>query len=472
MIRRLLLFAITGLLLFSCSKQSSENSRETSIIFDLDSILVRGSIRAVTGSSFTDYFVYRGEPMGFHYELLKAFTDYLGLDLELVMEENMEEAFGMLFSGDADLLAMGLTITPGRSNRIAFTKPIDSTFQVIVQRKPNNWHNMSSKALDDQLLRRHADLSGKSIFVQKGSVHGEELRDKHGKNILPFNLIEVPFGPESLIQLVDDGEIEYAAVDESIARVYALQYSGLDIEMKLTGFQEISWAMRKDGSEQLQNEFDQWFSSFSKTAAYAVIYRKYFSNPSSGKMLNNDYYSNRGGKVSQWDELIKEHSVLINWDWRLLASLIYQESRFFPNVVSRAGAYGLMQVMPETGKNFGIDVKASPAANLRAGTRYIKWLHKIFDPLIPEEVERTKFILASYNAGPGHILDAMRLAEKNGMDPAKWVDVEKWLQKKAEPQYYNDTIVKNGFFRGRESIAFVNQILNRYEHYKNLIREN
>ena len=116
--------------------------------------------------------------------------------------------------------------------------------------------------------------------------------------------------------------------------------------------------------------------------------------------------------------MIKMYSDRINWDWRLLASLICQESRFNPDVKSRVGAYGLMQIMPETGKNFGIDITSSPKNNIKAGARYINWLHSIFDPKIPDENERIKFILASYNAGPGHVLDAMKLAEKNGMDPA------------------------------------------------------
>ena len=126
--------------------------------------------------------------------------------------------------------------------------------------------------------------------------------------------------------------------------------------------------------------------------------------------------------------------------------------------------------MPETGKNFGIDITASPVNNIKAGVRYINWLHGIFNPLISDENERMKFILASYNAGPGHVLDAMRLAEKNGMDPQKWDgSVALWLTRKSEPKYYKDDVVTSGYFRGRESIAFVDQILKRYSHYRNVI---
>jgi membrane-bound lytic murein transglycosylase F len=171
-----------------------------------------------------------------------------------------------------------------------------------------------------------------------------------------------------------------------------------------------------------------------------------------------------------WDDLIKKASAEIGWDWRLVASVMYQESRFDPDVESWAGAYGLMQIMPKTGEKLGIDVKSSPAENVRAGVLYIKSLNSIFDDKIPDENERLKFILASYNAGPGHVLDAMKLTEKNGMDSRKWDDnVSFWLLKKAEPAYYSDTVVRNGYFRGTESVNFVTEILDRYEHYKNMI---
>lgn len=187
---------------------------------------------------------------------------------------------------------------------------------------------------------------------------------------------------------------------------------------------------------------------------------------------NHEHAFGNWGKISQYDEMIKNFSAIINWDWRLLSSLICQESRFEPNVTSEAGAYGLMQIMPVTGRNFGIDITSSPENNIKAGINYINWLHSIFDPRIPDKKERINFILAAYNAGPGHVLDAMKLAEKNGMNPQKWDgNVAVWILKKAEPQYYNDTVVKNGYFRGTESVHFVSQVLERFEHYKNIIPE-
>jgi membrane-bound lytic murein transglycosylase F len=435
--------------------------------------MVRGRLVAVTDFNSTSYFIYRGEPMGFHFELLKAFTDHLGIDLEIVTENNLEDAFDMLHTGRADLIAMGLTVNASRKEEIQFTEPFDKTRQVLVQQKPHRWKTMPPSVLEGKLLRCQIDLAGKTVYVQKGSVHAERLLSLAKEIGEEIHIIEVPFESETLIQLVDRGEIEYAVCDENIALVNATYFPDIDVKTPVSFPQNIAWGIRKTHSEQLQKELDQWIINFRKTQTFALLYAKYFKNSRSNNIVASDYYALSTGKVSPWDDLIKVYSDSIKWDWRLLASLICQESRFIPDVESRVGAYGLMQIMPETGKRFRIDITASPANNIKAGAKNINWLHGIFDPKIPDENERTKFILAAYNAGPGHILDAMKLAEKNGKDPRKWEDnVAVWLLKKSEPQYYNDTIVKNGFFKGKESIAFVNDVLERYEHYKNIIPEN
>ena len=255
--------------------------------------------------------------------------------------------------------------------------------------------------------------------------------------------------------------------------INAARFPDIDIGTRLSTHQNIAWAIRETNSDQLADELDNWIRSFRETHTFAILYSKYFRNSNSVKFFQSDYYTLNSGKVSQWDNLIKTYSATIGWDWRLLASLIYQESRFIPDVMSKVGAYGLMQVLPETGRYFGIDVTASPELNIKAGVKFIAWLHDIFDSKISDEAERKKFILAAYNAGPGHILDAMKLAEKNGMDPQVWEgSVALWVLKKSDPVYYKDSVVKHGYFKGTESVAFVSQILERYRHYRNILPAN
>jgi membrane-bound lytic murein transglycosylase F len=440
------------------------------VSFDLDSIRTRGKLIAVTDYNSTNYFIYKGEPMGFHYELLKSLSDYLAIDIEIVAENNLERSFSMLKSGEADLLAIGLTISASRKRDISFTDPLDHTRQVLVQRKPENWRSLTAEEGSRRMIRNQLGLAKKTIYVQTGSAHVERLMtlaDEIGDSI---NIIEVPYDAEKLIRHVANGDIDYTVCDENIAVVNATYFPDIDVKTPVSFPQGLAWGVRMNDSEALQSEINKWIEQYKRSGSYALLHAKYFKNSRSNTIVKSDYYALNTGKVSMYDDMIREYSDSIKWDWRLLASLICQESRFDPNVKSWAGAYGLMQIMPVTAKNFGIDITSSPENNMKAGTQYINWLHSIFDPKIPDEKERLNFILASYNAGPGHVLDAMRLAEKNGMDPRKWEgNVEIWLTKKYEPRYYNDEVVKNGYFRGTESVNFVSEVLDRFEHYKNII---
>ena len=424
----------------------------------------------MTDINSTNYFIYKGEPMGFNYELLKSFSDHIGIDLEIVTENQLERAFEMLKSGEADLLAIGLTVNSSRKKEILFTEPIDETRQVMVQRKPGNWRSLTADDLDRRLIRNQLGLAKKTIYVQEGSSHVERLHTLAAEIGDSINIIEVPYESEKLIQHVANGEIDYTVCDENIALVNAKYYPGIDVSTPVSFPQSLAWGVRKKNSDALLSELNRWIAAYKKTGSFALLHAKYFNNSRSSIIVRSDYYALNSGKVSQYDDMIRRYSASIKWDWRLLASLICQESHFNPNVESYAGAVGLMQIMPVTGRNFGIDITSSPENNMKAGIHYINWLHSIFDPKITDENERINFILASYNAGPGHVLDAMKLAEKNGMDPQKWDgNVALWLTKKSEPRYYNDIVVKNGYFRGKESVAFVAEILDRYEHYKNII---
>ena len=142
---------------------------------DLDAIRKRGKLIAVTDFNSTDYFIYKGEPMGFNYELLKSFSDFIGIDLEIIAENSIDRAFAMVQSGEADLLAFGLTAGSPESRRILFTDPVDETRQVLVQRKPRNWRKLPNDSVEKKLIRNERELAKKSVYVQEKSSHGERL---------------------------------------------------------------------------------------------------------------------------------------------------------------------------------------------------------------------------------------------------------------------------------------------------------
>jgi membrane-bound lytic murein transglycosylase F len=430
----------------------------------------RGKIIAVTDFNSTNYFIYKGEPMGFHYELLRQFSDYLDCNLEIITENDINKSFEMLRSGQADILAVDLAVLSSRKKIARFTEPICQTRQVIVQRKPDRWHTMNASEIEKRVIRNQLELAGKTVYVQVGASSFECLKNLEDEIGDTIGIVEVPFETEELISMVARGEIEYAVCDENVAIVNAGYFPQIDVATPVSFEQNLAWAIRKENSDKLEYALNTWISGFKKTNSYSLLYAKYFRNNRSPTIFSNDHYTFTSGQVSPWDKMIKSYSDSLMWDWRLLASLVCQESRFDPDVKSWAGAVGLMQILPQTGKSFGIDVKASPEENMKAGILYINYLQNFFSDKIPDSTERLKFVLGAYNAGAGNIVDAMKLARKNGKDPLKWDDnVATYLMKKSEPRYYNDPVVENGYCRGDESVNFVSQILKRYSEYKNII---
>src|SRR5690606_36819661 len=151
---------------------------------------------------------------------------------------------------------------------------------------------------------------------------------------------------ESLIRKVAHGEIEYTIADQMLARVNASYYPDLDINTPVSVAQQVAWATRMN-SPQLLEAINDWLVGIKKEATFMVIYNRYFKSPRTSAVRMRSEYSSMGGNMlSPFDSLIRQGANTLGWDWRLLASLIYQESRFLPNGESWAGAKGLMQLMP------------------------------------------------------------------------------------------------------------------------------
>lgn len=436
---------------------------------DLDRIRERGKMIVVTDYNSTNYFIYRGQPMGYQFDLLQELADYMGVKLEVTVSNNLSENFNKLRNGEVDLIASNLTVTKERKKLVDFTVPHSQACQVLIQRKPQGWQKMKQSEIENSLIRNQLDLAGKTIYVQRNSSHVARLKnlaDEIGDSI---HVVQVDEDVEMLISKVADGEIDYTVSDEHVASVNETYYPDIDAETKVSFPQNLAWAVRK-GSNAFRNEINDWLSNFKNTKRFNQIYAKYFNNHKSSEIVGSDLYAINSGKISEYDKVIKKYSKEIGWDWRLVASLIYQESRFKPNAVSWAGAYGLMQLMPLTAHKMGVEKGASPVEQIKAGTELIKWLEERFEN-IPDKSERIKFVLAAYNVGLGHVIDARNLAEKDGKNPDVWDNsVDMYLLKKSDPDFYNDPIVKYGYCRGVETYNYVSQILDRYEHYKNIIK--
>jgi membrane-bound lytic murein transglycosylase F len=454
----------------SCNQSSEEEFVSLpEVQFDLDAIVKRGYITALVDNNSTSYFIYKGQPMGYEYELLKLLASRLNVALKVKVTSGVENAIERLNNGEGDILAFPLTVTKGRTHSVTFTKPHFNVHQVLVQRKPNNWQKLTQDEITEKLIRHPYELVGKEVHVIQGTSF--ELRMKHlseevGGDIL-LKIDTPATESESLIRKVATGEIEYTVTDHMTAQVNAAYYPNIDVHTILSLSQQIAWAVRKN-SPSLLDAINTWLTKIKKEATFMVIYNRYFKSPrTSGSRMKSDYYSYNGEKLSPYDDMIKEGAKRLDWDWLLLAAVVYQESKFMPTGESWAGARGLMQLMPATAKRFGANNLNDPAQSIKAGVGYLRYLDRYWSKTVPDKEERLNFILASYNAGLSHIVDASKLAKKYGKDPSKWFgSVETFLLKKSNPKYYRDRIVIAGYCKCEEPVNYVHDVRERYEEYK------
>jgi len=437
----------------------------------LDSVMARGKLRALTTYSATSYFLYKGRAMGFEYELLKRFADDLGVELEIAISTDIDSLLYELDSGTIDIVAHGLTVTRDRHDQAAFTDYLYLTHQVLVQRKPENWRRMHWSAVDRTLIHDAIDLIGDTVSVRRNTSYFDRLVNLSQEigGAIVIDTLPGHLSTEEIIKMVVDGKIKYTVADNNIAAVNAAYYPILNVDVPISFSQRVAWAVRRDAPELLVAAND-WIQRLKNDTDYYVIFNNYFKNRRGyRRRARSEFYSLTNNTISPYDDIIRKNAERIGWDWRLVASLIYQESQFEPGAKAWSNATGLMQIMPATAEELGVDDPSNPVQSVRGGTTYLDRLYDRFDE-IPDSLQRIKLTMASYNCGFGHVRDAQRLAEKRGLDPAIWDgNVEEMILALSYPKNYNDPVVYYGYVRGIEPYRYVSQIFERYGHYSRFV---
>jgi len=467
--------------LFFLSSCSNDGHQKQAVIVNkpdeihglrLKEIKERGKLIAITDYNSHGYFLYRGTTMGFQYELLKSLAKYLNVELELQVNKDLPEAFDDIKNGNCDILAMDLAITAERKQQMMFTNPIYQSKQILVQKLPDNWRKMRTwDEIESHLLKDPIDLQGKEVHIQKGSVFVHRLNNINAETGGEMTIIEDDISIDELIDMVAKGEIDYTVCDSHVAAINKKYHRNIDIETQLGSYsQNLAWAVPLH-SDSLLSAINNLLESYKKSKEFYYVYNKYFKNSRTTMMARSEYNSYTGGKISPYDKIIKMFSKDLHWDWRLLASLIYQESKFDPSAESWSGAFGLMQMMPQTAEKYGVSDTSAPQDQIHAGVKYLAQIDRQFKELVPDSIERRKFVMASYNVGIAHVLDAMRLAKKYEKNPQIWDDnVAYYLLNKSKPEFYQDSVSYYGYCRGSEPFKYVNNIYSRYQDYLNLIK--
>ena len=444
------------------------------VLIDLDSIKSRGKLIALTRYNANSFFIYRGRAMGFEYELLQLFARELGVELEMRIPRTQDSLFILLENGGGDLIAANLAVTTEKSESILFSSHFNTMRQVLVQRLPDNFRFMNERQRRAALVQDPIDLIGKTVTVPANSAFHHRLinlsREIGGEIIVnPTDIHDA----DELIAMVSRGEIEYTIAYENSAELEKSFYRNIDVSVAISFPQRVAWGFRHD-SPQLAAAADEWISRFraNNNPTFNVIFNRYYRNPSfHNARRSSQFYVLETGAISPYDALFKKHEKPPLIPWTLLASIAYQESRFDHSAVSWMGAQGLMQVMPGTALDMGFeDVVSCVENNIRAGVRYLEFVHRHFWQDMQDTSEMIKFMLASYNAGPGHVRDAQRLAESLGLDPNIWDDnVAPTIRKLSNPEYFYRPEVRHGFCRGDEPFFYVREVLARQRMYEGIL---
>lgn len=440
--------------------------------FDLTKIKERGILRVITEYNSISYFIYKDEVAGFDYEIMERFAESIGVRTEYIIAHNHQEMYNFLRQGKGDIIATGLYQT--NESGVAYSIPYRKSEQVLVQRKAGKYTRKSDSTTSYyQPIIDIKSLEAKDVFLTLNSPYIEQV--KHLADTLGFNvninLVSDERSIEDLINAVADAEIDYTVADKDLALTNNSFLGNLDLGIQFGKEKDLHYATRKS-SKELQIILNEWLSHFIKSKDYKQIANKYFKfDRKIIDQFNETEYLTKG-QISLYDNIIQYFAKSINWDWRLVAALMYQESKFDPNATSWAGAKGLMQLMPGTARQMGLHTGLyQPEQNIQAGTKYLQYLEQFWKE-VPDFTQRIKFILASYNAGVGHIQDAARLAKKYGYSETEWDgNVEYFILYKSNPRFYNDRVVKYGYARGSETFNYVRNIIKKYFYYTDNIND-
>lgn len=219
-----------------------------------------------------------------------------------------------------------------------------------------------------------------------------------------------------------------------------------------------TWTLSSDAHEQIR-QIDNWLGYTRSSDEFKDLKMTFSGKIDPKKKAEKGELTNT---ISPYDRLIRQYAAELGWDWRMLAAVVYQESRFSISSRSSRGAQGLMQVMPQTGKYYGVDNLLDPEQNILAGTRHLKRLQNMFLKYDMEHEELVKFTLAAYNAGEGRITDCRNLAAAKGYDNSRWDEIVKVIPLMRDDSIMEEESVKLGKFQGHETIDYITSVLSHY----------
>lgn len=415
---------------------------------DLPDLKQKGVLRAITYQGPTNVFYKNGDLKGFEYELMKRFAESHKLQLNVVFANSHQEMFDLLKQGKGDVITASVPNNSQLQKEFSTTDAYLHSAPVVISRE--------NEPTPIDLF----DLSGRSIALPAESPYVSLLNELNELNDLDIAITELEpaINTETLLFLVSLGIHDLTVIPGHTVKAELSRQMNLQATFKLSEPKSLVWVTREQDSV-LQDELNNYIAKNYRKAEFNSLKKQYISNPRSykgdSKLLSKVF------SLSPYDDVIKKYSDQYAFDWRLIAAQMYQESQFDPVAISSAGAEGLMQIMPKTAEELGLQDLNDPIANIEAGIRYMSKLRERFegDLLL---MDQNWFALAAYNAGYGRVNKARKLAKQKGLNENKWFGhVEQVMREMANMKNAsNKRICRCG-----QTVVYVRKIRTRYNNY-------
>ena len=420
---------------------------------DLDGILKRGELRVITRNNAVSFFLERGQPRGFDYELAAMLAKKLKVRLTMVVPPSHDLMAPWLLEGRGDVIAASYTVSPDREKLVDFSRPYLKVQEMLVQRA------------DEPPLKSLTELKGRHITVRMGSSYARtlaKLQPLYGFTVVPA---AEDVETEDLIDAVASRAADITVADAHILR------AELTWRKDVVGALPLEPGMKKDiafavrvGNPKLLAAVNDFVQRADRGLDFNLAYRHTFEMAPEASVAHGGEVK---GAVSPFDGIFQKFAPRYGFDWRLTAAQAYQESHFNPKARSREGAVGLLQILPRTAQSLGFTKLTDPEECTHAGIAYLAELMGQLEPDLALQ-QRVRFALAAYNVGLGHLSDARRLASEEGLDKNRWFgSVEKAMLELQKPANYRRA--RYGYARGSEPVRYVSQIQTRYEQYLALV---
>ncbi len=410
----------------------------------IDQIKTLGELRVVTRNGPLTY--YRGPddiPEGPEYELARRFADELGVKLKITPKRSYAEIYAALASGEAHLAAAGLKVPAQDIPGVEFGPAYQRVREHLIYRR------------GAQRPGSLAEIGAGDLEIAAGSSHAKTLRAF--RDGLP-DLVWVENSStdsQALLDEVADGSIDYTIVDSTEFALAHDAHPDLRIAFDLPGSQSLAWAA-SDRDPEFLHDMSNYFARLNVNGELASIVKRYY-----GRSEDLEFVGARGFmrhlqyRLPLYQKWFEEAAEQSSQDWRLLAAIGYQESKWNPSAASASGAKGLMQLTVETATEAKVTNLNDARQSIFGGARYFRQVYEKIPAHVPEP-DRTWFALAAYNIGYGHVEDARVLAQKSGRDPDSWQDVREFLPLLEQERWYTQT--ENGYARGWEPVRYVDNV--------------